>query len=78
MHIFNEGYKYNKNLFKKGHDAFISTDNNKEYFDLTSGGGTLLLGHNSSIFKKSLKNFLTQAFQILHYQIYMLIIFQII
>ena len=52
MHIFNEGYKYNKNLFKKGHDAFISTDNNKEYFDLTSGGGTLLLGHNSSIFKK--------------------------
>ncbi len=62
MHIFNEGYKYNKNLFKKGHDAFISTDNNKEYFDLTSGGGTLLLGHNSSIFKKSLKKFLNSGF----------------
>jgi glutamate-1-semialdehyde 2,1-aminomutase len=54
--ILNENY-YNKLCFSsaKGSELYL---NKKKLLDLSSAGGTLLLGHNSSIFKSSLKEFL--------------------
>jgi len=55
--ILNEGYKSNQNLFKRGLGSKIFT-NKKTFIDLSSGQGTLLLGHNSKIFRSEIKNFL--------------------
>lgn len=57
MTILNEGYANNKFLLEKGKDSFVYF-NKKKYFDLTSGGGCLLLGHNNKILKDSIKKFL--------------------
>ena len=56
--ILNEGYKNNKNLFDRGLGSKIFT-NKKVFIDLSSGQGTLLLGHNSKIFRSQIKNFLS-------------------
>jgi len=56
--ILNEGYINNQNLFDRGLGSKIFT-NKKSFIDLSSGQGTLLLGHNSKIFKSEIKNFLS-------------------
>ncbi len=55
--ILNEGYKNNKNLFERGLGSKIFA-NKKAFIDLSSGQGTLLLGHNSRIFRSQIRNFL--------------------
>ncbi len=62
MNILNEGYNSSKNLFKSGKGALIKGINNKSYFDLTCGSGTILLGHNNEIFKKSIKEFIKRDY----------------
>ena len=62
MNILNEGYNSSKNLFKSGKGAFIKGVNNKTYYDLTCGSGTILLGHNNRIFKSSIKEFLNKDY----------------
>ena len=57
--ILNEGYKNNKNLFERGLGSKIFA-NKKAFIDLSSGQGTLLLGHNSRIFRSQIRNFLKQ------------------
>lgn len=52
--ILNEGYK-NKRFIEKGVGAFVYIKK-KKYFDLSYCSGTLILGHNSKIFKNSLKD----------------------
>ena len=51
--ILNEGYK-NKRFIEKGLGAFVYIKK-KKYFDLSYCSGTLILGHNSKIFKNSLE-----------------------
>ena len=62
MNILNEGYNTSKNLFKSGKGALIKGINNKSYIDLTCGSGTILLGHNNEIFKKSIKEFVKRDY----------------
>jgi glutamate-1-semialdehyde 2,1-aminomutase len=57
MNLLNEGYKNNSFLLETGKASFVYLKK-KKYFDLTSGGGCLLLGHNNKILKKSIKEFL--------------------
>lgn len=57
MNILNEGYNLDNILFRKGKGSFIFSKKRK-YFDLTSGGGCLLLGHNNKIFTNSIKKFI--------------------
>ena len=57
MLILNEGYKNEKDLLKKGKGSTIIS-NKKKDLDLTSGAGTILLGHNNKIFRDSLRSFL--------------------
>ena len=54
-HLINEGYQNNNGLFDSGKGSKIIL-NGKSFLDLSSGNGTQLLGHNSSIFKKTIKN----------------------
>lgn len=51
--IINEGYS-NKNFYSGGKGSKIIKDG-KKFLDLSFCAGSLLLGHNSKIFKKSLK-----------------------
>ena len=51
--LLNEGYDKNIKV-SKGLKSKIYI-NNKEYIDLSFCAGTLLLGHNSKIYKNSLK-----------------------
>ena len=62
MNILNEGYRNTKHLFIKGYGPKIFDENNKKFFDLTSAGGTSLLGHNNKIFRNSIKNFLKKKY----------------
>jgi glutamate-1-semialdehyde 2,1-aminomutase len=62
MNIINEGYANTKYFFKKGYGAYIIDEKNNKFLDLTSAGGTSLLGHNNNVFKKSLKEFLNNNF----------------
>ena len=62
MNILNEGYDSSKNLFKSGKGPYITGNNKKTYIDLTSGSGTILLGHNNKIFKQSIKEFLSKNY----------------
>ncbi len=55
--ILNEGYKDYKILFERGENDKIFFKN-KAYIDLSNCAGSLILGHNSNIFKKSLKLYL--------------------
>jgi len=62
MNIFNEGYKKSKIFFKKANGSNIFDKKNTKYLDLTSAGGTSLLGHNNKVFKNSIKSFLNNKF----------------
>lgn len=53
--ILNEGYQNKSLLFSHGKDDLIFTSKKKSFYDLSYSAGTLILGHNSKIFKKSLK-----------------------
>ena len=56
--ILNEGYNTNFYTYK-GIGPYIYSDN-KKYFDLSFGSGTLILGHNSGIFKNSINEINTK------------------
>jgi glutamate-1-semialdehyde 2,1-aminomutase len=62
MNILNEGYSNSKYFFKKGIRSSIFDDNNNKFLDLTSAGGTSLLGHNNKVFKESIKEFLNKNY----------------
>ena len=55
--ILNEGYNKNSELFFKGVGENIVSKNSK-YLDLSMCAGSILLGHNHKIFKKSIKKIL--------------------
>ena len=57
MTVLNEGYKSNKFFFNRGYKSIVYDKKNNKYLDLTSAGGTSLLGHNNNIFKESLREF---------------------
>ena len=61
--ILNENYKDYKILFEKGKGDKIFFKN-KAYIDLSYCNGTLILGHNSNVFKKSLKLYLNKKISI--------------
>ena len=61
--ILNEGYKDYKILFERGENDKIFFKN-KAYIDLSNCTGSLILGHNSNIFKKSLKLYLKKKISI--------------
>jgi glutamate-1-semialdehyde 2,1-aminomutase len=53
--ILNEGYESNKFFFDSGVGSNIFIGR-KKYLDLSFSAGSLLLGHNSSIYNRSIKN----------------------
>ena len=56
--VLNEGYQsINKILFEKGFKDLIYS-NNKKFIDLSFCSGANLLGHNTKIHQKIIKNFL--------------------
>jgi|TARA_B100000929_G_scaffold287174_1_gene273425 glutamate-1-semialdehyde 2,1-aminomutase len=57
MTLFNEGYNKNSILFDKGRGSLVYSKK-KVFIDLSCGAGTLFLGHNSEIFRKSIKKYL--------------------
>ena len=61
--ILNEGYKDYKILFERGENDKIFFKN-KAYIDLSNCTGSLILGHNSNVFKKSLKLYLKKKISI--------------
>ena len=61
--ILNEGYKDCKILFERGENDKIFFKN-KAYIDLSNCAGSLILGHNSNVFKKSLKLYLKKKISI--------------
>lgn len=61
--ILNEGYKDCQILFERG-DGDKIFFKNKVYIDLSNCAGSLILGHNSKIFKKSLKSYLKKKISI--------------
>ena len=75
--ILNEGYKSDKNsvLFEKGIGDKIFFKG-KKFIDLSHCSGSLLFGHNSQVFVKSLKNIYKKNFLFFLIQIYMQINFQ--
>ena len=62
--LLNEGYKNNPHIFDRaqGSKVFIK---NKKFIDLSFSAGSLILGHQSQIFKKSLKKLLEKKISIL-------------
>ena len=56
LNLLNEGYDKG-DLFIKGKGSIVYTQK-KKYIDLSCGAGTLLLGHNSKVYKNSLSRFL--------------------
>ena len=57
--ILNEDYKDCNILFEKGEGDKIFF-NGKAYIDLSNCAGSLILGHNNNVFKKSLKLYLNK------------------
>ena len=55
LSLLNEGYKNNHNLFDKGEGSKIYS-RKKKYLDLSFAAGSLILGHNSKIYKLALRN----------------------
>lgn len=56
-YILNEGYYKNLEFFLKGNNVDIFS-NKIKYIDLSMCAGSILLGHNHNIFRKSIKDFL--------------------
>jgi glutamate-1-semialdehyde 2,1-aminomutase len=54
-YILNEGYSANPQIFTNGEGQYIFSKK-KKYLDLSFSAGSLLLGHNSKIFKESIKS----------------------
>ena len=63
-YLLNEGYKNNKFIFEKALGSKIYCKN-KKYIDLSFSAGSLLLGHQSKIFRKSINNILKNKLSIL-------------
>ena len=59
--LLNEGYKKNALLFDRAEGSYIF-EKNKKFIDMSNGAGTVFLGHNNKIFKKSLKKYLKKKF----------------
>lgn len=59
----NEGYQNSSNFFDKGIGSKVFIKN-KKFIDLSFSAGCLLLGHNSLIFKKIIKDFLSKKISI--------------
>ena len=53
--LLNEGYQNGKIFFDKGDGQYIFS-RKKKFLDLSCCAGTLLLGHNSKIFKSSINS----------------------
>mgnify|MGYP001238048703 CR=1 FL=1 len=62
MSVYNEGYNKPNNFFIKGYKNIILDNYNNKFIDLTSSGGTSLLGHNNYILKKSISKFVNNKF----------------
>ena len=60
----NEGYSTSKNFFDGGKGSKILL-NGKEFIDLSYRAGSLILGHKSNIYKKSIRNILKNNLSIL-------------
>ena len=60
-HVLNEGYKNNPELFDNANGSRIIIGN-KDYLDLSFAAGSLLLGHQSKIFIRSLKEIIKDKF----------------
>ena len=61
--ILNEGYLNNKYFFDKGVGSNIFI-RKKKFIDLSFSAGSLLLGHNSKIFKKAIKDIVSKNISI--------------
>ena len=61
--ILNEGYKTSEYFFEKGNGDKIYS-NSKYFIDTSNCAGTLLLGHNHKIFKKSISDYSRQNISI--------------
>jgi glutamate-1-semialdehyde 2,1-aminomutase len=63
-YIMNEGYSNTSYRFSSGSgsNVFIS---GKKYIDLSNAAGSLILGHNSKIYKKAIKKSLTKNLSII-------------
>ena len=63
-HLLNEGYKNSSHIFDRaiGSKVFIK---NKEFIDLSFSAGSLILGHQSRVYKDSLKQLLKRKISIL-------------
>ena len=57
MILLNEDYNSKVDIYHKGTGSIVYS-NNKSFIDLSCGAGTLLLGHNSSVRTRSIKNYL--------------------
>ena len=57
--IINEGYKKDVDLFYGAQGEKIFTKN-KKYIDLSMCAGSILLGHNHKVFKKSIAKFISK------------------
>ena len=55
--ILNEGYQKTKTFFEEGYKDIIKHQG-KPYIDLSNCAGSLMLGHNSKVYKKILKKYL--------------------
>ena len=60
MNLLNEGYGEKATFFKKAKGSLVFSKN-KKFIDLSCGAGTMLLGHNSKIYKTSLKKYLNSG-----------------
>ena len=59
--VFNEGYQDAKYIFEKGKDDQVKIKG-KNYIDLSNCAGSIVLGHNSSFFKKKIKSYLNNNY----------------
>ncbi len=59
--ILNDGYNLSKSFLKNGNKDIVKIGN-KKFIDLSNCSGALLLGHNHSVTKKAIKNYLNKNF----------------
>ena len=59
--VFNEGYQETNYIFEQGKDDHIKI-NGKNYIDLSNCAGSIVLGHNSTFFKKKIKSYLNNNY----------------